>query len=148
MVTWANFFCSCFSCAAFFSSRFFSGASVGLSGRALHGAAFLHARCMALFFRCAARCLFSWARERHLLFSVFPLLVSLLKHQELHYFKHQELYYLNTRSFVHLAWNIMSTSFDLNLDPPGSKCSLKLYSYKYVDIILLLLVLLSLFCFQ
>jgi hypothetical protein len=52
-----------------------------------------------------------------------------------------------TISFDHLAWNIVSTSFDLNLDPPKSECSLILYSYKYFDIILLL-VLASYFCFE
>jgi hypothetical protein len=48
--------------------------------------------------------------------------------------------------FDHLAWNIMSTSFDLKLDPPNSKCYLILYpSYKYFDIILLLLYLFLIF---
>jgi hypothetical protein len=83
----------------FFLCAFFSGASVGLSGCALHGAVFLCVRCMVLcradFFsepraacshgRASGVCMVRCAR-----FSFFPFLVSLLKHQELHY--------LNTRS--------------------------------------------------
>jgi hypothetical protein len=55
-------------------------------------------------------------------------------------------FFLLVQVFDHLAWNIMSTSFDLKLDPPNSKCYLILYpSYKYFDIILLLLYLFLIF---
>jgi hypothetical protein len=55
-------------------------------------------------------------------------------------------FFLLLQVFDHLAWNIMSTSFDLKLDPPNSKCYLILYpSYKYFDIILLLLYLFLIF---
>jgi hypothetical protein len=83
----------------------------------------------ALFLLCCARRLFSGARE---LSSVLFL-----------FFLYSSYKCLNTRNFTisfdHLAWNITSTSFDLNVDPPKSECSLILYSsYEYLFLIIVL----------
>jgi hypothetical protein len=92
-----------------------------------------------------------WARERRALFC-FCTRVSL--HDTVLFSRAREraccarfcFFLLLVQVFDHLAWNIMSTSFDLKLDPPNSKCYLILYpSYKYFDIILLLLYLFLIF---
>jgi hypothetical protein len=92
-----------------------------------------------------------WARERRALFC-FCTRVSL--HDTVLFSRAREraccarfcFFLLLVQVFDHLAWNIMNTSFDLKLDPPNSKCYLILYpSYKYFDIILLLLYLFLIF---